>query len=150
MRPKAALQTPLPGGCGTSDDLLKGFAAKNRLKLRVDNDESWIVPGRDGHIYQHDGRVLGVMFMPGETAKTADRWCNRRRAGIAAGMIVYQDGDREGTLHFSPTNKAGGKLALQIAGTKKKRVLSESQKELLTKRLDSLRRPVSSRAGGAT
>jgi hypothetical protein len=150
MRSKAALQTPLPAGRGTSDNLLRGFAAKNRLKLRVDADESWIVLGRDGQIYQHDGGFLGVMYMPGATAKTSNKWCNRRRAGIAAGMVVYQDGDREGTLHFSPTNKAGGKLALQIAGAKKRRVLSESQKELLTKRLDSLRRPVSSRAGGAT
>jgi hypothetical protein len=148
MRPKVALQTPRPAGT-SPDETLKAFVAKNRLKLRKDIDETSIVLGRTGQIYEHSDGVLGVMFMPA-SAKTADKWCNRRRAGVAAGMTVHQDGDREGTLHFSGANKAGGKLAIQIAGCKKKRFLSATQRELLTRRLRNVRETGSGRTGGPT
>jgi hypothetical protein len=60
-------------------------------------------------------------------------WNNRRRAGIEAGMLVHQDGDWEGSMVFDPSNPSQAKLAIQIAGLKRKRVMSDAQKKALSK-----------------
>jgi hypothetical protein len=111
---------------------LKPFVAKYRLKLRIDVDETRIIPGRVGQIYAHDPARLGVMYLP-PRAKTSEMWTNRKKACLAVGMLVHQDGDREGCLLFDPRNAAQAKLAIQVAGLKRKRIMSPAQMESLAK-----------------
>jgi hypothetical protein len=116
----------------TNEETLKTFATKYRLKLRLDVDETRIIFGRAGQIHQHDLGRLGVMYMPAK-AKSAEMWNSRRKACIAVGMELHQDGDREGSLLFDPRNAAQAKLAIQVAGVKKRRLMSPAQKEVLTR-----------------
>jgi hypothetical protein len=117
------------------DETLRTFAAKHRLKLRTDLDETKIIPGRHGHLYQHDLGKLGLMYMPAK-AKTGEMWNTRRKAGAAVGMELHQDADREGIFVFDPANIEQAKLAIRIAGVKRRRIMSDAQKEVLLKRLD--------------
>ena len=55
--------------------LLKKFARQYRLKVRLDEDTTHIIPGKMGHIYEYADDLLGVMVM-GHGAKW---WGNRRR-----------------------------------------------------------------------
>jgi hypothetical protein len=65
---------------------------------------------------------LGVAFVPGKwTPKT---WGNHKRAAIALGMTLRQNGDSEGTLSFDPANGPQSTLALRIAKARAKRILS--------------------------
>jgi hypothetical protein len=111
---------------------LKEFAAKYRLPLRlVPDDETEIVPGREGHshIFEYDSDLLGVMIMP--NTDTAHRWRDARSAFIAAGMRIHQNGDSEGTASFDPSDSDQVRLALRYAKIRPKRRISESQKERL-------------------
>jgi hypothetical protein len=114
----------------TNEETLKTFATKYRLKLRLDVGETGIIFGRAGQIHQHDLGRLGVMYMPAK-AKTAEMWNTRRRACMAVGMLLHQNGDREGSLLFDPSSAAQAKLAIQVGGVKGRRIMSQAQKESL-------------------
>jgi hypothetical protein len=113
-----------------NEETLKSFAANYRLKLRLDVDETRTIPGRVGQIYGHDLGRLGVMYIPAK-AKSAEMWNTRRKACLAIGMELHQDGDREGCLWFNPRNTEQCTLAIQVAGVKKRRIMSRAQKESL-------------------
>jgi hypothetical protein len=111
------------------------FATQRRLKTRREDCGDFIdviITGNQGQIYEVslDGSKFGVMFMPPKTATEPwGRWCpkrwgNFRRAGIAAGMTILQNGDSEGCLQFDPTDKAQSTLAIRIAGVRPKRRVS--------------------------
>jgi hypothetical protein len=112
--------------------LIENFAKQLRLKTKTDDCGEQIIPGKQGQIYEYslDGSKFGVMFMPPKTStEPLGKWCpkrwgNFRRAGIAVGMTVLQNGDSEGCLQFDPANKAHVKLAIKIAGAKTKRRVS--------------------------
>ena len=111
---------------------LEEFAAKHRLPLPlVSDDETEIVPGREGnsHIFEYDSDLLGVMIMP--NTGTAHRWKVARSAFIAAGMRIHQNGDSEGTASFDPSDSDQVRLALRYGKIRPKRRISESQKERL-------------------
>ena len=103
-------------------EVLKQFAVKRRLKIKTTNDGEKIVAGHLGesHIYQYSLTELGVAFVPGKwTPKT---WGNHKRAAIALGMTLRQDGDSEGMLSFDPEDGSQGTLAIRIAKVRAKRV----------------------------
>jgi hypothetical protein len=54
-------------------------------------------------------------------------WRKHRHSGIAAGMRLIQDGDAEGCLGFDPTKPDQVKIALKLAGVKRKRQVSPKQ-----------------------
>src|SRR5262249_24114568 len=105
---------------------LTSFAHRHRLKTSRDECGETIIPGRRGQIYEYSDETLGVMFMPAKTkaepwGKWCPRtWCNFRRAAEAAGMAVLQNGDSEGCLGFDPGNREQVRLALTIAGVRRK------------------------------
>src|SRR5215831_17084860 len=73
----------------------------------------------DVHAAQDESRALG---------KWCPRtWGNYRRAAEATGMTVLQNGDSEGCLGFDPGNSEQVRLALKIAGVRRKRELSLEQ-----------------------
>jgi hypothetical protein len=70
------------------------------------------------------------MFIPtlklGQAARTG-MWNARRKEAEAAGMILRQSGDAEGSLSFNPVNPEQSLIALKIARPKQKRRLSADQ-----------------------
>jgi hypothetical protein len=105
-------------------ELIQDFADKRRLKVsKIDGSER-IIAGRlgDSHLYQYSLTELAVAFVPNKwTPKT---WGNHKRAAIALGMTLRQNGDSEGTLSFDPANGPQSRLALRIAKARAKRILS--------------------------
>ena len=105
-------------------ELIQDFADKRRLKVsKIDGGER-IIAGRlgDSHLYQYSSTELAVAFVPNKwTPKT---WGNHKRAAIALGMTLRQNGDSEGTLSFDPANGPQSTLALRVAKARAKRILS--------------------------
>jgi hypothetical protein len=121
-------QYPEPPSDSAEDKTLQRFASKHKLKITTDEDATRMIPGRHGQIYEHDLDSLGIMYW-----SEATTWPRRCRSGEAIGMVVHQDGDREGTLLFNPSNLEHAKMAIDIAGVKRKKSMSAVQKESLAK-----------------
>jgi hypothetical protein len=119
---------PEPPSDSAQDKTLQGFASKHKLKILTDEDATRIIPGRHGQIYEHEPDTLAVIY----SAETAT-WSRRARSGVEAGMVLHQAGDLEGTLLFSPSNLEQTKMAIDIAGVKRKKSMSAAQKESLAK-----------------
>lgn len=102
---------------------VEDFASKHRLRVRRAEDGEQIIPGKFGHIYQHDAETLGLMFMP----TGPRRWPRARRKLEAAGFTIWQDADHEGSALFDPTSKTQARLALKVVGAKRKRTLTAEQ-----------------------
>jgi len=107
------------------------FAEKHRLKVRRDSDDGTdIIPGTHdhSHIYEWDEDELAVMFITSATKPARPfLWRKHRDSGIATGMRLIQNGDAEGCLGFDPAKSEQVKIALRLAGVKKKRRMSEKQ-----------------------
>ena len=112
---------------------IQEFAAKYRLKTRhitvFKGEQVYDIPGKHGEIYEGDEEFLGVLFAPPSKTDKCGRWCPRKwgkvkRAGLAVGMILRQNGDSEGCLLFEPTNQVQSKLAIKISGVRRKRAVS--------------------------
>ena|SRR5215469_4955739 len=106
---------------------INAFAEKRRLKMRCDECGESIIPGRQGQIYKYDGAELGVMFMAPRGRWRPKMWNKFRKAALAIGMTLRQNGDSEGCLSFDPANDAQAKLAVKIAGVRPKRRVSPEE-----------------------
>jgi len=109
--------------------ILQKFAEKYCLKVKCDDCGEKIMPGRTGQIYEF-GEVLAVLFMPdprGKGKPTTRKWSKQKRALIAAGCEIVQDGDGEGAAIFNPLDEKQSALAIRIAGCRRKRVASAAQ-----------------------
>ncbi len=105
------------------------FARKSRLRLKRYEDGENIIPGKLGHIYEHDDATLGLMFM-------SDRprlWANAKRKLKNAGFTIWQDGDDEGSALFDPANRTQVRLALKVVRARARRRLSPAQVAALEK-----------------
>jgi hypothetical protein len=78
------------------------------------------------------------MVMPDSDGK--HRWSRARAKLQQAGFVILQDGDTEGSAAFSPDNPAHAKLAIKVVGARKKRAVSQAQREQLVKARETLRR----------
>src|SRR6516165_5415545 len=101
---------------------IQDFATKYRLHTRLDDDQTTIVPGKYGHIFDYDDDSLGVLIMPKKPRLYY--WGFRRTAFLQAGFTVTQNGDHEGAATFDPQNPAQAKLAIKSAGIKPRRIPS--------------------------
>lgn len=115
---------------------IRNFAEQYNLKLQRDpNDGTDIIPGREGqsHIFEYDDQLLGVLILPyvHNPDATAHRWKAARAAFTAAGMVIRQNGDCEGTASFDPANPEQAKLAMRYARIKPKRRLSPEHRASL-------------------
>jgi hypothetical protein len=115
---------------------LKEFGTKHRLKVTVDGDGESVIKGKQGEIYQHSEKQLGVIFMPPSKTDKCGRWCpkvwgNLRRAGVELGMTVLLNGDSEGALGFDPANRAQVAHAIKVAKARVKKELSPERREAL-------------------
>jgi len=110
---------------------LSEFANDHRLQVKRDpQDNTDIIPGKDGHIFEYDDGVLGVVVMP-ETG-TAYHWNAATKAFLATGMTVTQDGDDEGIATFCPENGQAVKAAVKYAGIKRRRQITDTQRQRLS------------------
>jgi hypothetical protein len=111
---------------------IEDFAEQYSLKTRRDECNDIIIPGKFGHIYDNEGRgLLGVVYMPDPHGKydfNPIRWGNRRRNLLAAGCQIKNDGDGEGIALFDPANLVQARLAIQVAGIKRKRPASQADR----------------------
>jgi hypothetical protein len=114
---------------------LETFASKHRLKPQRDPaDDTTVIVGSAGHIYEYSDVLLGVMFItPANKAPRARLWNNLAAQCIAAGMSLRQSGDAEGALSFDPSDPSQVRLAIKLAGVKRKRQASANQLSNLTK-----------------
>ncbi len=113
---------------GSSSARIHRFADRYRLKTRVCvEDGTTIVPGSVGHIYEYDNHLLGVMVMPDPPRKRY--WGCVRAALLEAGFTLVLDGDGEGAAVFDPENEQQARLAIRVAGIKRRRRLSPEQRK---------------------
>lgn len=99
---------------------LQAFAETHRLRSRRDEAGEVVILGRDGLIYEFAPGLLGVAVLD----LTPKKWGNRRRACVAVGMVLRQDGDAEGALSFDPTATDQAQLAIAVCRAKRRKVIS--------------------------
>ena len=115
---------------------LKQFAEHYRLKIRQGEDGEPVILGKFGHLYEHNQELFGLMFIPPEKVGTDKRWGYAKRKFETRDFVIWQDGDYEGSALFDPANRSQARLALKVAGIKRKRRVN-----LTPKQLANLKRP---------
>ena len=78
--------------------------------------------------YRNDEELAVMHILPATKPARPRVWNRMRDLCTAAGMVLRQKGDAEGALSFNPENREQVKLAIKLAGVKRKRQMSEKQK----------------------
>lgn len=130
---------------------IQAFAEKHRLRTRLDGCGEKIVPGKkrsrdlpdrveyDFHIYEHGPGRFGVCLL----LPTRRRWTAAKRKLTAAGFIIRQNAETEGTALFDPENAQQAKVAVRLVGARKLRkavqpsVAQEAARRLFSERARS-------------
>jgi len=82
------------------------------------------------HIYDHgDGKLFGLLLL----LRTKQQWTYAKKQLVAAGFIIKQNAETEGTALFNPEDAAQVRLAFKLARINPKRVMSEAQRLALAK-----------------
>jgi len=102
---------------------LAQFAERKRLRIKRDEVGELMIPGRLGHLYEHDGGVLALMLASpnGDDPSLDNTLRARMRKALREGLELHQRGDYESTFVFDPENKQHARLAIQLVGARKKR-----------------------------
>jgi len=108
---------------------------KHRLKTKTDADGTVIAAGKRGQLFDNGDGRFAVMVQPGR----ASIWPRTRKKLIEAGFEIAQNGDHEGTALFDPSNAEQARLAIRVAGIKRKRKSSAKQLQNLKKGPDKTR-----------
>jgi hypothetical protein len=129
---------------------IQDFATRYRLHTRLDDDQTTIIPGKYGHIFEYDDDVLGVIIMPQPhlklpppnkpqpPVKKPKYWSHQRRVFEQAAFTITQDADYEGSATFDPSNPAQAKIAIRSAGIKYRKILSESDRLRRSQRMTAI------------
>lgn len=121
------------------------FAKQHRLKPTTDTDDTTIIPGRNGHIYEFSDKELGVIFCtPATEAPRTGFWNRLSAACKLAGMTPRQVGDAEGAFSFDSAIPGHVKLALKLADARPKRRVSEEQRAAAASRFAQYRQNLAS------
>jgi hypothetical protein len=126
---------------------IQHFASQHLLRVRRAEDREAVIKGRHGQIYFHSDGVFGVLLMPNRPRPRL--WPGARRRLEAAGCVVHQDGDREGSVLFDPANAKQCRLVVKVVGAKRKRIPSPAQLESLRKAREVLKSSQNHCAEGA-
>ena len=103
-----------------SDQLLKQFADRYRLKLRRDEYRDYFVGGKRGQVYEYAPGRLAVLFL----GNTKRQWHAAKKKLAAAGFELMQDCDTEGTASFDLTDAEQCQVAIRVVKAKTRRVMS--------------------------
>jgi hypothetical protein len=102
------------------DQVLSKFSEHYRLRVRRDSCGESIVPGRFGHLYEHDAGRFGIVFeAPANGASLNNTLRSRKRRAISAGFLLRQEGDSEAILLFDPADTTQARLAIRLIHAKK-------------------------------
>jgi hypothetical protein len=97
---------------------IEQFAAQHKVKIKRDDCNDPIIPGKVGHIGDgYSGGLLSVYV----DAETPRAWTYAKRKLVAVGMRIKQNGDADGVVMFDPANLTQVRIALKVAGIKTKR-----------------------------
>ena len=81
--------------------MLEQFAEAHRVTIRRNReDDTNNIDGRFGTVFEYSETELAVMFIPNlkpEQAARTGMWNSRRTEAEAAGMVLRQSGDGEGS-----------------------------------------------------
>lgn len=124
---------------------IQEFAAKYRLRTKMDVDGTTIIPGRMGQIYEYSaeegqlegGVRFGVMVIP-PTLRTSF-WKRQSKLLRGVGCRINQNGDHEGAALFDPENVKQVKVAIKAARILRIRQYSEATRQKLRARLHALK-----------
>ena len=105
---------------------IQHFADLHRLHFHIAADGTKFIPGRHGDISDWGDQLFGVTVMVDNGSSR--RWSYLRAALLRASFHLVQNGDTEGSATFDPLNPIQSKLAIQFAGIKRIRHLSESER----------------------
>jgi hypothetical protein len=109
---------------------LEAFIKKHRLRRKRDDDDTTIVPGKNGHIFDYgDGSSLGVLITP--KAVHSRIWNKAREAFEKVGMTITLDCDGEGIATFGPESEEQCQAAMKHAAVSPRRVATPSQLDAL-------------------
>ncbi len=108
---------------------LRTFAEAHRLRTRRDEDNTLMIPGKVGHIWEFDEDLLAVTLLNLTNGKWSGEKRGRRKPCCDVGMKLHQDGDCEGTLLFDPEDAEQVELALRVAEVKRRRWMSPENKQ---------------------
>jgi hypothetical protein len=103
-----------------SSTTLAGFAQQHPFRGKLDACHDAIVPGKLGHLCQHDAARFGIVLeAPADSTRLDNTLRSRKRRAIAAGFLLNQDGDFEGILLFDPADTKQARLAIRLVQAKK-------------------------------
>jgi hypothetical protein len=101
---------------------VNAFGEQYRVRVKRDGCGEPIVPGKLGHLYQHDAVRFGIALeAPPDDARSDKTLRARRRRAIAAGFVVHQEGEFEALLLFDPGDGKQARLAVLLIQAKKSR-----------------------------
>ncbi len=108
---------------------IEHFANQHRLRVKRDEGRDLIIPARLGHLYKHDGGILGLMLASqnGDDPKLHNTLRSRMRKALQTGLELHQQGDCESSFLFDPENKQQARLAIRLVGAMRKRRASPAQ-----------------------
>ena len=109
-------------------DNIRSFAQQHRVHVTTDGCGESLIRGRFGRIYEHSDDLFALVFLvPASETRFDNTVIHRRRKCVAAGFQLHQSGDIEAVLLFNPVEKTQAKLAITLAGIKRKRISSPAQ-----------------------
>jgi hypothetical protein len=106
---------------------LQQIATNYRLRLARDECGDPVILGKGGHLYAYDDSFLAVLV----SSSSKRAWTHARKKLVAAGLTLLQDCDIEGTARFDPLNPQQAKVAIHLAGVKKRRCVTPETKAKL-------------------
>lgn len=109
-------------------DELRSFAERHRLRVRRDVCGDLVILGRFGQLYEHGSGVFGLLLQVLPDHPRLDKTLRiRRRKAIDAGFVHHQWGDSEAIVLFDPNTDVQARLAIKLAGIKRRRISSANQ-----------------------
>ena len=115
---------------------LAQFAERKRLRIKRNEVGELMIPGRIGHLYEHDCGVFGLMLMSpnGDDPKLDNTLRSKMRKALREGLELHQRGDYESSFLFDAENKQHTHLAIRLIGCKRKRRQTGKGKPLTSER----------------
>lgn len=119
--------------------IISDFATTYKLHLAKDKqDDTLIIPGRIGHIYEYGPGELGLLILPLGTFRPHLYTAIKKKC-LSVGMVSLLDCDGEGTFSFDPEDEAQARMAIKVAGVRPKKKISEAHKAKLLKGLQTFK-----------
>ncbi len=102
---------------------IQHFANRHRLRAKRDEVRALIIPGRLGHLYEHDCGAFGLILMSpnGDDPRLDSTLRSRMRRALREGLELRQQGDFESSFLFDAKNQQHARLAIRLIGCKRKR-----------------------------